>query len=75
MSNLGSSFGTAVAGTILVAGLSKGAYAAAMITLAVIGLGGLVAAALLPRDPRSSTSRAPGPAAPAAAQRTGKPKT
>ncbi|WP_330265593.1 MFS transporter [Streptomyces griseorubiginosus] len=75
VSNLGSSFGTAVAGTILVAGLSKGAYAAAMITLAVIGLGGLVAAALLPRDPRSSTSLASGPAAPAAAQRTGKPKT
>ncbi|MFF0596335.1 MFS transporter [Streptomyces antibioticus] len=50
VSNLGSSFGTAIAGTILVAGLSKGAYAAAMITLAVIGLGGLVAAALLPRE-------------------------
>lgn len=75
VSNLGSSFGTAVAGTILVVSLSKGAYAAAMITLAVIGLGGLVAAALLPRDPRSSTSLASGPAAPAAAQRTGKPKT
>ncbi|MFD5798675.1 MFS transporter [Streptomyces diastatochromogenes] len=51
VSNLGSSFGTAIAGTILVAGLSKGAYAAAMITLAVIGLGGLAAAALLPRSP------------------------
>ncbi|MFH8283615.1 MFS transporter [Streptomyces antibioticus] len=50
VSNLGSSFGTAIAGTILVAGLSKGAYAAAMISLAVIGLGGLVAAALLPRE-------------------------
>ncbi|MFE6825191.1 MFS transporter [Streptomyces sp. NPDC057690] len=52
VSNLGSSFGTAIAGTILVAGLSKGAYAAAMITLAVIGLGGLAAAALLPRETR-----------------------
>ncbi|MET7652556.1 MULTISPECIES: MFS transporter [unclassified Streptomyces] len=49
VSNLGSSFGTAIAGTILVAGLTKGAYAAAMITLAVLGLGGLAAAALLPR--------------------------
>lgn len=75
VSNLGSSFGTAVAGTILVAGLTKGAYAAAMITLAVIGLGGLAAAALLPREPRSPVSRAAGSAAPGAAQRTGKPKT
>ncbi|MFD6936339.1 MFS transporter [Streptomyces goshikiensis] len=51
VSNLGSSLGTAVAGTILVAGLSTGAYAAAMIALAVIGLVGLVAALLLPRSP------------------------
>ncbi|MFD9467955.1 MFS transporter [Streptomyces goshikiensis] len=51
VSNLGSSLGTAVAGTILVAGLSTGAYAAAMIALAVIGLVGLVAALLLPRNP------------------------
>ncbi|WP_277752681.1 MFS transporter [Streptomyces sp. L2] len=49
VSNLGSSFGTAIAGTILVSGLSKGAYAAAMITLAVAGLAGLAAAARLPR--------------------------
>ncbi|MGV9275630.1 MFS transporter [Streptomyces griseosporeus] len=54
VSNLGSSFGTAIAGTILVAGLSKGAYAAAMITLAAIGLIGLTAAALLPRASRTS---------------------
>ena len=59
VSNLGSSFGTAIAGTILVAGLTKGAYAAAMITLAVIGLGGLAAAALLPRDPRPPTAQGP----------------
>jgi MFS family permease len=49
VSNLGSSLGTAIAGTILVAGLSHGAYAAAMIALAAIGLIGLLAAALLPR--------------------------
>ncbi|MFE2102520.1 MFS transporter [Streptomyces sp. PTD9-10] len=55
VSNLGSSFGTAIAGTILVSGLSRGAYAAAMITLAVIGLGGLAAAALLPRGPGGPT--------------------
>ncbi|MCX4626223.1 MFS transporter [Streptomyces sp. NBC_01443] len=52
VSNLGSSLGTAVAGTILVAGLTSGAYAAAMITLAVIGLAGLTASVLLPRKPR-----------------------
>ncbi|MFF2204064.1 MFS transporter [Streptomyces sp. NPDC058145] len=51
VSNLGSSFGTAIAGTILVAGLTTGAYAAAMITLGVIGLAGLAAAARLPRAP------------------------
>jgi MFS family permease len=49
VSNLGSCLGTAIAGTILVAGLTSSAYAAAMITLAVIGVVGLVAAALLPR--------------------------
>ncbi|MFF9274576.1 MFS transporter [Streptomyces griseosporeus] len=54
VSNLGSSFGTAIAGTILVAGLSRNAYAAAMITLAAIGLLGLTAAALLPRASRTA---------------------
>ncbi|MFD9508190.1 MFS transporter [Streptomyces mirabilis] len=64
VSNLGSSFGTAIAGTILVAGLTKGAYAAAMITLAVFGLGGLAAAAFLPRETGSSTGRTPRTTAP-----------
>ncbi|WP_405681476.1 MULTISPECIES: MFS transporter [unclassified Streptomyces] len=49
ISNLGSSLGTAVVGTILVAGLSTHAYAVSMITLAVLGLVGLAAAAFLPR--------------------------
>lgn len=49
VSNLGSCLGTAIAGTILVAGLTDSAYAAAMITLGVIGVAGFVAAALLPR--------------------------
>ncbi|MDF2271524.1 MFS transporter [Streptomyces coacervatus] len=49
VSNLGSSVGTAVAGTILVADPAFGAYATAMIVLGVIGLGGLGTAALLPR--------------------------
>ncbi|MGW4369486.1 MFS transporter [Nocardia takedensis] len=48
VSNLGSSLGTAVAGTILVAGLTAHAYALAMVTLAVIGLAGLLAGSLLP---------------------------
>jgi len=61
VSNLGSSIGTAVAGTILVAGLTKGAYAAAMISLAVIGLIGLLAAVRLPRG-GSTVAPAPDPA-------------
>jgi MFS family permease len=50
VSNLGSSFGTAIAGTILVAAVSRGngAYAWAMASLIVIGLVGLVAALRLP---------------------------
>jgi len=48
VSNLGSSLGTAIAGTILVAGLTTHAYGAAVVTLGVIGLIGLGAAMLLP---------------------------
>ncbi|MFD0378081.1 MFS transporter, partial [Streptomyces sp. NPDC127112] len=58
VSNLGSSLGTAVAGTILVAGLSKGAYATALAALAVIGVGGLTAAVLLPRAGRPPAAEA-----------------
>jgi MFS family permease len=49
VSNLGSCLGTAIAGTILVSGLSHHVYAAAMITLGVVGVGGVVAARYLPR--------------------------
>ncbi len=50
VSNLGSSFGTAIAGTILVAGLAdpKRSYGIAMIVLAFIGLIGLGATILFP---------------------------
>jgi MFS family permease len=48
ISNLGSSLGTAVAGTILVSSLGKTSYAAAMIALALFGGIGLAAAMLLP---------------------------
>jgi MFS family permease len=52
VSNLGSAFGTAIAGTILVADLGAGhqAYGIAMGVLAVIGLGGLVVSLFLPAD-------------------------
>lgn len=55
ISNLGSSLGTAIAGTILVAGLSTGAYAAAMASLGVAGLAGLAAAWFLPRHRSRAT--------------------
>jgi MFS family permease len=59
VSNLGSSFGTAIAGTILVSVVATGnrAYAWAMVALIVIGLVGLGAALLLPdrlRQPAST---------------------
>ncbi|HEY6591906.1 MAG TPA: MFS transporter [Actinomycetota bacterium] len=52
VSNLGSCLGTAIAGTILVAGITatpERAYGLAMIVLAAVGLLGLLAAAFLPR--------------------------
>jgi MFS family permease len=50
VSNLGSSLGTAIAGTILVSDIASGnrSFALAMATLGVIGLVGLVAGLLLP---------------------------
>jgi MFS family permease len=51
VSNLGSSFGTAIAGTILVADLASGntSYVVAMAALAVLALVGLAAAVRLPK--------------------------
>jgi MFS family permease len=51
VSNLGSSLGTAIAGTILVSGLTDRSYGLAMVALAVVGLIGLVAAMALPAHP------------------------
>ena len=51
VSNLGSSLGTAIAGTILVSGLTDQSYGFAMISLAVVGVIGLVAAMFLPANP------------------------
>jgi MFS family permease len=62
VSNLGSSFGTAIAGTILVSDLASGntSYVLAMVTLAVIALVGLAAAIQLPTGPHPDrTSREP----------------
>ena len=53
VSNLGSSLGTAIAGTILVSDLASGnrSYALALVALAVVGLVGLGAALRLPAVP------------------------
>ncbi|MGP3770635.1 MFS transporter [Streptomyces sp. SDT5-1] len=54
ISNLGSSVGTALAGTILVANPAVGPYATALAVLAAIGLVGLGAAAMLPKGRRGT---------------------
>jgi MFS family permease len=63
VSNLGSSLGAAIAGTLLVIQLRSGPpqhpYALALIVLAVIGLAGLVAAAKLPATPAPPTAPNP----------------
>ncbi len=59
VSNLGSSLGTAVAGTILVSGLTSGAYGFAMLSLAGLGIIGLIAAVMLPKNPVPSTAAVP----------------
>jgi MFS family permease len=51
VSNLGSSLGTAIAGTILVSGLTDSSYGLAMLALAAAGVIGLVAALFLPTNP------------------------
>ncbi|HEY4278037.1 MAG TPA: MFS transporter [Conexibacter sp.] len=58
ISNLGSSFGTAIAGTILVSDLASGntSYVFAMLSLAAIALIGLAAALRLPDDRKNATT-------------------
>jgi MFS family permease len=65
VSNLGSSIGTAIAGTILVAGLAdpSRSYGIAMIVLAFIGLIGLGATILLPAAEPAPGADVPVPAA------------
>jgi MFS family permease len=74
VSNLGSSFGTAIAGTILISDLASGntSYVIAMLFLAVLAVIGLAAAVLLPAEP--DRHRAPTePAAPYALGSAGRP--
>ena len=65
VSNLGSSFGTAIAGTILVSDLASGngTYVVAMVVLAALALVGLAAAIFLPANPeqRGTPTKAIGP--------------
>jgi MFS family permease len=70
VSNLGSSFGTAIAGTILVSNLvsGNGTYVAAMIVLAALALVGLGIALLLPANPLPGTSAEPAQPATASAE-------
>jgi MFS family permease len=66
-SNLGSSFGTALVGSVMVAvKLPEGKpFAAALIMMLVITLIGLVLAILIPRQPIEATEPAASPAGPA----------
>jgi MFS family permease len=74
VSNLGSSFGTAIAGTILVSDLASGntSYVVAMLVLGGVALIGLGTASRLPRDPApqgTATTPITSPAPPPAIQR------
>jgi MFS family permease len=67
VSNLGSSIGAAVAGTILVVGISNDhpgrAYGIAMVVLAFVGLIGLGATVFLPKTEPAPDADAPSPSA------------
>jgi MFS family permease len=67
ISNLGSSFGTAIAGTILVSNLvsGNGTYVAAMIVLAAVALAGLAITTRLPTNPPQTAGGDVAPSAPA----------
>ena len=61
ISNLGSSLGTAIAGSVLVSTLTTGnrLFALALATIAAFAAVGLLAAVLLPRQPVASAARSP----------------
>jgi MFS family permease len=58
VSNLGSTLGTAIAGTILVASFTDRSYAAAMAVLAALGFIGIVVAMFLPTNPVETQAHA-----------------
>ena len=62
VSNLGSSLGVAIAGTVIVSSLvtSNGGYALALVVLVIFALVGLGAALLLPANPVLATAEATG---------------
>ena len=65
VSNLGSSLGTAICGTILVAGITatpQRSYGLALAVLGAIGVVGVVASAMLPRTPAPVAEAQPAPA-------------
>jgi MFS family permease len=64
VSNLGSSLGVAIAGTVIVSSLVTGntGYALALVVLLVFALLGLVAAIMLPTAPVETPAAAPSPA-------------
>jgi MFS family permease len=68
VSNLGSSFGTAIAGTILVSNLvsGNGTYVAAMIVLAAVAIAGFAVATRLPANPVKTAAADVAPPSPAA---------
>jgi hypothetical protein len=51
VSNLGSSLGVAIAGSVLVGAQSGSPYATAIVVVGAFAVGGWVAAFLLPRQP------------------------
>jgi MFS family permease len=63
VSNLGSSLGVAIAGTVIVAQLAtaNAGYALALVVLMVFAVLGLIAAVLLPARPVAATASAPNP--------------
>jgi len=69
VSNLGSSFGTAIAGTILVSDLASGndTYVLAMVVIGALALVGLIVALLLPAHPEQQPAPGEISDAPAAA--------
>ena len=68
ISNLGSSLGTALVGSILVARAAEGPYASAFVMMLVFTSIGLILAVLIPRQSAHTTALSPGAPSPATQQ-------